>query len=104
MIICYLSHFPYNYETEFDKVYFLSRAYDDSNNALSSNDVFVYNQDSDGRNTFLVNMFTNVRLAFYEFWNSKLLFNRLMCSFALEALCVLNGERIVLKISVVYQL
>lgn len=63
MILCYMSYMPYgmkNVEMNIENVYFVSRAYNNSNNALSSNDVFVYHHEPDG--IFLVNAFTKIRL------------------------------------------
>lgn len=70
MLLCHVSSDNYaeDVDTSIKKIwneYFVSRAYNnDSKNALSSNDVFVYRQETDG--IYLVNAFTNVRLKSYD--------------------------------------
>ena len=65
MIVCYMSSLPIEYDTEYDKIYHLSQAYGDSENATRSKDIFIYrhgeSDDSYDLHYYLVNLFTNVR-------------------------------------------
>lgn len=64
MIACHV-YLPSDVSTEIDTTFFISRAYKNSKNFLSSNDVFVYRQingSSSSHQFYLVNVFTNIRL------------------------------------------
>ena len=66
MIVCYMSPAPFNYDTDYSKAYYLSRADSISENAACSNDIFVYRHgESDftgNLHYYLVNVFTKVKV------------------------------------------
>lgn len=67
MIRCFLGDIAdRNPDANLEKMYYLSRGYNDTegNEALNSNDVFVYRRTPQGM--FLVNAFTNVRLGLFD--------------------------------------